>query len=210
MRSEKLTPRRWKKKWWLVAVAAVGLVAAGCIPSGSYDVASSGFGKVSPGLYRTAGTDPNSLAVGGCFWRRKDASGAFLGQGPFTTPEPFAGLNATETGPQYVEILPTDAGFESTACQLWWKVPWAKSSVTPGAPFSVGDYLVGSEVAPGTYTAPNFGFGCWWYRVRDFQGTQSSIIQQGGGNQSTVTVTIDAADYGFESAGACGNWVKVN
>jgi hypothetical protein len=209
MRGELLAPRRWKMRW-LVAVAAMGLLVAGCIPGGTYEVATSGFGKVSPGLYRTLGTD--HVTGGWCNWQRLDASGAVVGQGPWVPPAPYAGDSATETGPLYTDILPSDATFTSHSCALFWKVssPGSNPQATPGEPFGPGDFLVGPEVAPGTYTAPQIGFSCSWARVRDFRGSPSSIIQQGGSVASTPTVTIEATDYGFQSGAGCFNWVKVN
>jgi hypothetical protein len=92
----------------------------------------------------------------------------------------------------------------------FWKVPspWDKPLATPGQPIGGGDYLVGPEVAPGTYTGTVIGLACQWTRLRNFLGDDSSVIQGGGGSAgSTLTVTIDATDYGFWSYG-CG-WTKV-
>ena len=97
----------------------------------------------------------------------------------------------------------------------FWKVPspWAKPLATPGQPFGVGDYLVGSEIAPGTYTAQVRGdpSTCGWARVRDFQGTANSVIEQHPPTKfdfETPTVTIQPSEYGFSSQGQCGTWVK--
>ena len=194
-----------------MAVAAVGLIAAGCIPAGTHAVSSFGAGGVSRGLYRTLGS--NSPRASTCNWDRRDSQGTVLGQRRFD-PVPGAGLSATLTGPLYAEILPSDASFSSVGCVTFWKVPspWSKPLATPGQAFGVGDFLVGSEVAPGTYTAPDahLTFGCGWARVRDFRGAQSSVIEQGQTTfGETPTVTIAPADYGFSSGGGCGNWVKV-
>jgi hypothetical protein len=69
-----------------------------------------------------------------------------------------------------------------------------------------GIYVVGSDIAPGTYRS-NGGGSCYWARLRNLGGGLDSIIANhiGGGPQ---TVTISPTDAGFETSG-CGEWSPV-
>ena len=92
-----LAYRRWARARWLVAVAAVGLVAAGCIPTGNHTVSSFGAGGVSPGLYRTLGSTDSS-----CVWQRWGADGLpIAGGGPRFNPNPDVGPFNNSAGPMY-------------------------------------------------------------------------------------------------------------
>jgi hypothetical protein len=208
-RDRKLAFGRYARVRWLVSVAAVALIATGCISPGSHAVSSFGAGGVSPGLYRTLGSGSNPISPPpACTWQRKDSSGTVIGAGGGQS-EDF-GIYDTTTGPLYAQVLATDASFTTNGCVTFWKVPspWDKPLATPGQLFGSGDYLVGPEVAPGTYTSTVTGFACHWDRVRNFLGEDSSIIQSGSGETNdTLTVKIDPTDYGFSSDG-CG-WTKV-
>lgn len=70
--------------------------------------------------------------------------------------------------------------------------------------FSDGTFLVGKEVAPGTYRARGGG-DCYWARLSGFGG--SDIIVNGGFTRNQ-TVTVSSSDKGFESSG-CGTWHRI-
>jgi hypothetical protein len=78
----------------------------------------------------------------------------------------------------------------------------------PDAARSFGDgvWVVGEEVAPGTYRAPG-GSGCYWARLRNFSAGLNSIIANGGFSRNQ-TVTIQASDAGFETT-RCGTWTRI-
>ncbi len=140
---------------------------------------------VEPGTYRTrAGT-------GNCRWTRRSG---FAGDA--------ADVLATGTagGPAIVTIRSTDKGFESAGCGLWTS---DLSTITgsPTAPFGDGDYMVGTDIAPGTWKAQD-AKGCYWARVKDFTGEPADTI--GNANGSGI-VTIQKSDKGFVSSG-CGSW----
>jgi hypothetical protein len=74
-----------------------------------------------------------------------------------------------------------------------------------------GDWEVGTEVKPGTYktTVPADSFGCYWERLKGFDGSFDSIIDNGNVDAGkTARVTIKATDKGFH-AERCGTWTKV-
>ncbi|HET6395072.1 MAG TPA: hypothetical protein VFG13_19750 [Blastococcus sp.] len=70
-----------------------------------------------------------------------------------------------------------------------------------------GVYLVGSEVAPGTYRASSPA-DCYWERRSGLSGEFSELITNGLG-ASDATVTIRASDVAFSSA-RCGTWAPIN
>ncbi|MCG7592450.1 hypothetical protein [Mycobacterium sp. PSTR-4-N] len=74
-----------------------------------------------------------------------------------------------------------------------------------------GMYVVGSDVAPGTYkSAPTMENGypfCTWKRLSDFSGSDESVIAID--NQPGQTfVTIAPTDLAFETQ-SCQPWVRV-
>jgi len=69
-----------------------------------------------------------------------------------------------------------------------------------------GVFLVGKEVAPGTYRTSG-GATCYWARLRTTDGTLDSIIANGVPSAQAV-VTIKSSDKAFDTAN-CGVWEKV-
>jgi hypothetical protein len=70
-----------------------------------------------------------------------------------------------------------------------------------------GLYLVGSEVAPGTYRAGSPA-DCYWERRSGLSGEFSEVITNGLG-AADATVTIRASDIAFSSS-RCGTWSRIN
>lgn len=73
-----------------------------------------------------------------------------------------------------------------------------------------GTYEVGTEVKPGTYTtdADKGGSGCYWARLKDFDGGVNSI--QDNGNLAPGAhgrINIKSTDKGVELTGGCV-WTK--
>lgn len=144
---------------------------------------------VQPGLYRS------NNQGGGCYWARlKSLSGDL--------DDILANENAA--GPAVVAISPTDKGFTSERCAPWVR---ATSPITanPNAAFGAGTYMVGTDIAPGTWRAEG-GSGCYWARLKDFSGGPDAIIANDNTTGSAV-VQIAASDAGFSSA-RCGTWTK--
>ncbi len=71
-------------------------------------------------------------------------------------------------------------------------------------------WVVGSQITPGTYRA-TAAYGCYWERMRHFQGTTGGIIANdfvsSAGQQ---LVQISPSDAGFQSNSACGTWTPVS
>ena len=143
---------------------------------------------ILPGTYRTLNPSKS------CYWERVSGLGGGFGE---------LLANDNEPGPAIVTILPGDVGFESSRCGTWSQNLSAITSSQTGV-FGDGKYLVGIDIAPGTWRASNPG-GCYWARMRTFEGELSDIISNdyGGG-----LVTIASSDHGFSSSG-CGTWTKI-
>jgi Glycosyl hydrolases family 43 len=144
--------------------------------------------QMPPGLWRSLGGD-------GCTWARVAAGGVTTGR------------NIRTAGPQYMQVEPGDVGTAIGSCFPFWQQPggFARPLVQPGSDFGDGDFLVGYEVNPGTYTASG-GAGCTWAAVRGFHGRDSAgnnpDFIRGG---SSGSAQIATGDYGFTSQG-CGTW----
>ena len=146
---------------------------------------------IKPGTYRNP--DPSS----GCYWERLRN---FSGGGRAII------ANGLDTGgPIVVQILGTDEGFNSQDCGEW---TTDLSRVSPSKT-RIGDgiWIVGVDVAPGTYRTTKFG-DCYWERVRAFTGSGNSIIANGLPTGGSAIVEIRSTDAGFTSLD-CGTWTKV-
>jgi hypothetical protein len=187
--------RGWKL---LVAVTLPSLVLTGCINASEPLQVTHTLqnGTAGPGLWRSLGGDNCSWAQNGTYkgnWRGGDN----------------IDQHAMHGGPVYAQILDTPGSFTSYDCVTFWLSggPFDRPLATPGQPFGPGDFRIGPEIAPGTYTAP--GGRCSWQRLTDFTFSGRDIIESGGTDGvQTQTVTIDAHDVGFSSDG-CGTWTKV-
>jgi len=158
----------------------------------------SGFGDgirtigvdVFPGTYRTR--QPAEF----CYWARLTA---FTGQDSDIITD-----SVDENGFSVVTILPSDAGFESDGCGQWTSDLSAVTS-DPRAPFSDGTYIVGTDIAPGTWATSDATDTCYWERTSGFGASLEEVIDN---NIEGPTVTIEASDTGFYTAG-CGTWTFV-
>jgi hypothetical protein len=148
---------------------------------------------IAPGRYY-------SVPVRGCYWERQRG---FSGNLSDVIANEFVGFNA---GQWIVDILPTDVAFETDAdCGRWFTTPrrGAQPNLTPGV------WLVGSQVAPGTY-GTMAAYGCYWERLRDFTGNISGVIDNEFVSYAGPQyVTIAAGDVGFHTDDDCGTWVRV-
>jgi hypothetical protein len=157
-------------------------------PPGSFRDGSLVVGTdVAPGTYRTR------EAGRGCYWARLAGFSGELGD---------TLANGNETGPMIITIGKSDKGFESKRCGLW---VTDLSAITegPSEPFGDGTYIVGTDIAPGTWRndAPQ---GCYWSRLRGFSGQMGDLITNANGKG---IVTIATTDKGFKSH-RCGTWTK--
>jgi hypothetical protein len=143
--------------------------------------------EVRPGTYR-------ATADGACSWIRL---------GP-----PVAGVDtilgsSSGTGSRVVTIGRRDTAIRTTGCGRWTS---DLSRITPDrTAFGDGTFLVGRDVAAGTYASAGTGT-CSWTRLSGFGGSQDEVVQ-GSVAAGPQEVTIRASDEGFASTG-CGGWIR--
>ncbi len=153
---------------------------------GTYQVGKD----IQPGTYRTRTGSP------GCYYERLSGFGGTLSD--------IIANNNTDY-PAIVTISATDKGFSSQNCGTWTKD--LSQITTSKTRFGDGMYIVGTDIAPGTYK--NTGdTGCYYARLSGFGNTTDDIIANNN-TDNTAIVTIAASDKGFQSDG-CGMWTKIS
>ncbi len=183
----------------------LALVLAGCLNNGSHPVAQTGDGAAPPGLWRTSGNTTDDR----CRWQRTAGDGTVISSGPAFTWD----------GPQYAQLAPSDASFDTQGCQSWIQIPGPYASPffanSPNVTtFGAGAFLVGYDILPGTYRSAGADMSaplpaCAWWRLSGFGGTTAEWIEYRYTYvQEEQIVTIAAGDRGFASSG-CTPWVKI-
>ena len=143
---------------------------------------------IQPGTYRARVPSP------GCYWARLSGFGGFAGD---------VIANEATGAPTVVTISASDTGFYSDMCGTW--TTDLSAILSPGSPIRAGTYIVGTDMAPGTYSSAASEV-CRWARLSGFGGTNEETISDGGANMGAV-VTISASDKGFTSS-LCGAWTR--
>lgn len=147
---------------------------------------------IAPGTYR------NSSSSRGCYWKRVSGFGDTLGE---IIANEFTYVR------QIVTISPNDAGFVSDDCGTWTQDLGSITS-SPTSSFGDGMYLVGADIASGTWRSSG-GEGCYWTRLSGFSGELDDIIANNFEPDSVPQiVTISRTDEGF-STEDCGTWTKI-
>jgi hypothetical protein len=160
--------------------------------------------RFGPGQYRVNVDMPAGLYYAdpghGCRFQRLSGFGGTAADAISTTQVNF------DAGQWVVQLLPTDAGFETdAACGLWHTTPrrGLESNITAGL------WAVGTQITAGTYRAETAGVGCEWQRVSAFTGTgDARIAGQFVSTAAPQIVTIAGTDAGFSSTPECGTWVR--
>lgn len=147
---------------------------------------------VAPGRYYA---DPAS----GCYWERQRGLGGTTSD---IIANDFVSFDAQQV---VVDILSSDVAFETDAdCGTWFDTPrhGSQATIPPGV------WLVGPQVAPGTYTAA-VQSGCYWERLRDFTGSLNGIIANDFVSSAGARfITISGTDVGFATDDDCGTWTR--
>lgn len=113
-----------------------------------------------------------------------------------------------------LSAISTDSGSDGVQSSE----PRTKSSSAPeekkddskeiGTSFGDGTYLVGTDIAAGSYKTKgdsDFGVGCYWERAKDDSGEFGSIISNDYADGPS-RVTIKTGEY-FKASGGC-TWDK--
>lgn len=154
---------------------------------------SFGNGLFRVGVNIPAGTYRNSTSSS-CYWARLSGFGG-------TLDEIIA--NSFDDVPNIVTIAASDAGFESSGCGTW-RNNFAPRTASPTSSHGGGHFVVGTEVAAGTWQSTGTGT-CYWERLRGFGGILDEIIANDFAD-GPRTVTISASDLGFYASKECGTW----
>jgi hypothetical protein len=160
--------------------------------------------RFGPGQYRVNTDMPAGLYYSdpghGCRFQRLRGFGGTSADAITTTQLNF------DAGQWVVQLLPTDAGFETdAACGFWHTTPrrGLESNITAGM------WAIGTQVTAGTYRAESAGAGCEWQRVSAFTGSgDARIAGQFVSTAAPQLVTIASTDAGFSSTPECGTWVR--
>jgi len=152
---------------------------------GTYQVGTD----IKPGTYRT------QTGSQGCYYARLKGFSGSTGD--------ILANNLTDY-PAIVTIFATDKGFSSQSCGTW--TADLSQITTSKTTFADGMYIVGTDIAPGTYknTASQ---GCYYARLLGFSNSTDDIIANNLTDGGAI-VTIAASDKGFESTN-CGTWTRI-
>jgi WD40 repeat protein len=141
-----------------------------------------------------AGTYRTREGSSGCYWARLKGFGGAL--------DDILANEITDAS-TIVTIKASDKGFETAGCGTWTS---DLSQITDSkTSFSDGTFIVGTDIAAGTYRADG-GDGCYWARLSGFTGDMDDVIANDIPTGSAI-VTIKASDKGFSTSG-CGTWGK--
>jgi hypothetical protein len=217
---ERTALRKARRPWWQqptrAVPAAIALIAIGA----GVGYLASDHGSTGGTTTTTASTAPTSTTVQPAFASGLQRVGTVIKPGRYTSPtgncswkrldhygDSDANVIASDTssGRAVVQVEPTDVAFSSTsACGAWTK--WAPPA-TPATSFPDGDWVVGADIAPGTYKSVN-GYDCYWEQARGFDHDLTEIITTDN-SPGSATVTIPSSAVRFTSK-ACGTWKKTS
>jgi hypothetical protein len=73
--------------------------------------------------------------------------------------------------------------------------------------FGDGIYLVGVDIRPGTYRAPDAGPGCSWSRISSITGNSTTVAASNMPTGGPDIATVKPGDKAFETR-SCGTWTS--
>ncbi len=156
-----------------------------------------GDGTYRVGVDLPAGTYRTRSNSSGCYWERLSGFGGSINE---ILANDFTDVNAVVT------VSASDKGFRSSGC-LSWTNDLSRVTASTVAPFGGGTYIVGTDIAAGTWRSSG-GSSCYWERVSGFSGEFGQIIANDFTN-AIVIVTVKSTDKGFHAAKQCGTWTKI-
>lgn len=149
--------------------------------------------EISAGTYVADVPEGNT-----CFWSRLSA---FDGETTAFVTSDLAVNRSIAT------VQPFDLGFYSDGCGFWNSVSYVTDleNVVRSTRFDDGVYIVGRDIAPGTYVSSVIeGEICFWSRMTGFDGDPFKRINVYA-SEGQAIATILPSDTGFRSFG-CGEW----
>ncbi|MEX1208395.1 MAG: calcium-binding protein [Acidimicrobiia bacterium] len=157
--------------------------------AGTHQVGSD----IQPGVYR------NKNFSDFCYWERLSG---FSGEFDDIIANDFTSVSAIVT------IKPSDAGFSGDGDCGSWTSNLSPVTASLTADFDPGTYIVGVDIAAGTWRNKNFSDFCYWERLSGFSGEFDDIIANDFTSDQSI-VTISASDVGFLADEECGTWEKI-
>jgi hypothetical protein len=169
-----------------LALPTPAAARAAPIGNGTYRVGRD----IAPGTYRVR------RPAHACYWARLSG---FSGKVTDVKANDFG------SGFMVVTIRRHDKGFQTSHCGRWSSnLSRVTSSMTS---FGKGTFIVGTDIRPGWYRSSNVT-GCYWARLRGFDGSLREIIANGVRTHGHAVVRIRRRDVGFQSRG-CGTWTRL-
>ncbi len=135
----------------------------------------------------------------GCYWERLSGLGG-------TSDEIIANeFISFDSQQEIVDIYESDLAFSTDGdCGEWFTTPRYGMQID----IPSGNWLVGSQITPGTYRA-SVGSGCYWERLSGFSGLDDIIANDFMDSAGSAVVSIAASDVGFSTDGDCGTWSRI-
>ena len=149
---------------------------------------------IPPGRYIAAGIDGNR-----CDWAR-------LAGG--TTGDSVIAAENDVANQAIVDILRSDAAFRTSGCGTWAR--YTAPAPPPLATIDEGDWVVGEQIEPGAYRAPQAAT-CSWARASGFEHIPREVTQTQDTNialEGPFLVTLTAGER-FTSRG-CATWTRAD
>lgn len=112
----------------------------------------------------------------------------------------FAAATSSTAGSSY--STPQYSYFAPSYSPPTQSVPTTQAMPSVNGPFEDGTFLVGEEVAPGTYRTDGSGGSCYWERLRNTSGEFEAIIANNAVSGPS-TMTVSASDGAVRFSGGC-------
>lgn len=146
--------------------------------------------EIRPGRYRSV-----NAAGASCYWERLRN----------TTGSNDIIANSIGGGPRLLEVLSTDVAVRTSGCATFTEITGA-TTTSQTANFGNGVYLVGLDIAPGTWRADTPSPSCYWERLRNITGSNDIIANFFGSTPAIMTVLPTDIAVGVSG---CGTWTRV-
>jgi hypothetical protein len=113
--------------------------------------------------------------------------------------------------PKKAAVVKSTAPAQTTVVSTAQPAPTPTPTPKPQAPavpsFSGdGNYIVGTDIQPGTYRTRVGSSGCYYARLKGFGGS-SSDISANANTDAPAVITISASDAGFQTSN-CATWTE--
>jgi len=144
---------------------------------------------VRPGRYRSV-----NAASALCYWERLRN----------TTGSNDIIANSIGGGSRLLEVLSTDVAVRTSGCATFTEIT-GSATTSQTASFGNGVYLVGVDIAAGTWRADAPSTSCYWERLSNITGSDDIIANFFGSTPAIMTVLPTDVAVGVSG---CGTWTR--